>query len=73
MGVTASLLVIQIIKGNISVVFSSFSTAIAILNPLIYFSYFWSWTFNFGLIISNLIQILFTVYFSYSIYMMMKR
>jgi hypothetical protein len=73
MGLIANLLVIQIIDGNISVVFSSFSTAIRILNPLLYFSYFWSWSLNFGVIISNLIQILFTVYFSYSIYQMMKR
>lgn len=73
MGLTANLLVIQIVDGNLSVVFSSFSTAMRILNPLGYFSYFWLWSLNFGVIISNLIQIFFTVYLSYSIYQMMKR
>ncbi len=73
MGVVANLLVIQIITGNAAVVFGQFSTAIQILNPLIYFSYFWRWALNFELIFYNLIQILFTVYFSYSIYQLMKR
>lgn len=73
MGLTANLLVIQIITGNAGVIFGDFSTAIAILNPLIYFSYFWAWSLSFEVIIYNLIQILFTFYFSFSIYRMMKR
>jgi hypothetical protein len=73
MGLTAYLLVIQIITGNASVVFGDFRTAISVLNPLIYFSYFWVWSLSFRVIFSNLLQILFTIYFCFSIYRMMKR
>ena len=73
MGLTANLLIIQLITGNATTVFSNFWSAIAILNPLIYFSYFWVWLPNFDVILNNILQILFTIYFSYSIYQMMKR
>ncbi len=73
MGLTANLLVIQIITGNATVIFSDVRTAISILNPLIYFSYIWRWSLSFEVIFSNLIQILFVVYFSFSIYRVMKR
>ena len=73
MRLTANLLVIQIITGNASVVFGSVSTAIWILNPLIYFSYFWFWLWDFEVILYNVLEILLTLYFSVSIYRMMKR
>lgn len=73
MGVTAYLLVAQIITGNAALLFTNIWTATAVLNPMLYFSYFWFWILDFEVIINNVLSILFTIYFSYSIYQMMKR
>ncbi|MDX9807756.1 MAG: hypothetical protein RBS87_04235 [Acholeplasma sp.] len=73
MGLTSFLLVVQIITGNASVVFSDFWSAVLVLNPLLYFQFLWFWILDFEVIINNLLQLLFTIYFSYLIYQRMKR
>ncbi len=73
MGLTSYLLFEQIISGNALNLFSDFWSAVLVLNPLLYFQFLWFWILDFEVIINNLLQILFTIYFSYLIYQRMKR
>ena len=73
MGLTSYLLFEQIISGNALNLFSDFWSAVLVLNLLLYFQFLWFWILDFEVIINNLLQILFTIYFSYLIYQRMKR